>query len=145
MFPFGFTGGQTRERAHRQFYLDQSPDSSSWPWSKFYHTGPAPSHIPSVLFLLSSSLTPCPLAFPLEFQTQAVKSNHDTCLLCIQRKRKCRWELPFPFAATTPPLGVCRFVCDIAENANCNVFFMLRKVHGVYGQHSLLAFKKGSS
>lgn len=102
--PFQFLGVQTQEREHRQLCLDPSPDSSSWPGSKLYHTGPTPSHIPSAQFLLSTSMTPCPLAFPLEFQTQAVKSDHDTCLLCIQRKRKCRWGLPFPFAATTPPL-----------------------------------------
>lgn len=124
--PFQSIGVQTWDREHRQLCLDPSPDSSSWPGSKFYHTDPAPSHIPSAPFLLSTSLTPCPLAFPLEFQTWAVKSNHGTCLLCTQRKRKCRRGLPFSFAAPTPPLGVCRFVCDIAEIVNPNVLFTLR-------------------
>lgn len=81
-------------------------------------TDPVTSPRSSAPCLLPTSLSPCPLAFPFQFHTQAVKSNHDTCLLCIQRKRKCCWGMSLPFATITPPLQVCGFMYDTAENAN---------------------------
>lgn len=117
--PFYFMGVPIWE--HCQIYLIPHPDGSSWQQSKLLHTGPFPP--PSTPFLLSTSLTPCPLAFHLKFQTQAVKSNHHTCLLChwdchfhlpgqclllglwvcVQYSRKFRWQSKFTVTSIELP------------------------------------------
>lgn len=122
--PFYFMGVPMWE--HCQIYLIPHSDGSSWQQSKLLYTGPFSP--PSVPFLFSTSLTPCPLAFPLKFQNEVVKSNHDIRLLY-------HWGLPLPFASTWSPLGSVD-LWDIAGNSGDKVSPLCQI------SNSLLALKK---